>query len=98
MHGERLRYSSLRLFQDALSCLVSLFLCFPKFIKIAFYGSVLVYPSLQTKRIASSCTFDFDQDFSLKAYDVKGHPCEPHETSVNSVSIAPNCVSPSIPS
>ena len=107
MHGERLRYSSLHFFQDALSCLVSLFLSFPKFTKTAFYGSIhleqsyeyiLIYPSLRTKSIASSCTFYFDQYFSPKAHDVKGHPCEPHETSVNSVSIAPNLVSPSIPS
>ena len=107
MHSERLRYSSLSFFQDVLSCLVSLFLSFPKFIKTTFYGSIrseqryeyiLVYPSLRTKSIASSCTFYFDQDVSPEAHEVKGHPCEPHETSVNSVSIAPNLVSPSIPS
>ena len=107
MHGERLRYSSLRFFQDALSCLVSCFLSFPRFIKIAFYGSIRsehsyeyihVYPSLRTKSIASSCTFGFDPDFSLGACDIKGHPCEPHETSVNIVSIAPKPVSPSLPS
>ena len=33
MHGERVRYSIFCLFQDSLSCLVSLFLSFPKFIK-----------------------------------------------------------------
>ena len=107
IHGEKVRYSSFCFFQDAFSCLVILFLSFPKFIKTAFDGSfrleqsyeyIPVYPSLQTESIASSCTFDFDRDFSLEAHDVKGHPCEPHETSVNSVSTAPNLGSPSIPS
>ena len=107
MHGERLRCSSLCFCQEALSCLVSLFLSLPRFIKTTFYGSIhleqsyeyiLVYPSLRTESIASSCTFDFDRDFSPEAHDIKGHPCEPHETSINSVSIAPNLVSPSLPS
>ena len=107
MHGERLRYLSLHFSQDALSYLISLFLSFHKFIKTAFYGSIHseqsyeyihIYSSLRTKSIASSCTFDFDQDFSPESHDVKGHPYESHETSVNSVSIAPNLVSPSIPS
>ena len=40
MHGERLGYSSLHFFQDALSFLVSFFLSFPKFIKTSFYGSI----------------------------------------------------------
>ena len=107
MYGERLRCSSLCFFQEALSCLVSLFLSFPKFIKTTFYASIRskqsyeyipIYPSLRTEIIASSCTFDFDQDFSPEAHDIKGHPCEPHEISVNSVSIALNLVSPNIPS
>ena len=46
----------------------------------------------------SSCTFDFDQYFSPESHDIKGHPCEPHETSVRNISISPNMVSPSIPS
>ena len=107
MHGERLRYLSLHFFQDALSCLVSLFLSFPRFIKTAFYGSIHseqsyeyihVYLSLRTKSVASSCTFGFDPDFYPGDHEVKGHPCESHETSVNSVSIVPNLVSPSLPS
>ena len=107
MHAERIRYSSFYFFQDSLSCLVNLFLSFPKFIKTSFHGSfrskqsyeyIHVYPSLWTESIASSCTFDFDQDFSPKTHDIKGHPCETHETLVNNVSIAPNLVSPSIPS
>ena len=40
MHGQRLRYSILCFFQDALSCLVKLFLSFPKFVKTSFYGSI----------------------------------------------------------
>ena len=107
MHVEMLRNLSLRFFQDALSCLVSLFLSFPKFIKKSFYGSIRseqsfayipVYPSLWTKSLASSCTFDFDQDISPKSHDIKGHPCEPHETMVGNISISPNLVFPSIPS
>ena len=107
MHSERVRYSNLCCFQDALSCLVSLFLSFPKFIKTTFYGSIRlehsyeyipIYPSLRTKSIASSCTCDSDPYFSLETHDIEGHPFEPHETSINSVSVVPNLVSPSIPS
>ena len=107
MHGERLRCSSLRFFQEALFYLVSLFLSFPKFIRIVFYGSthfgqsyeyIPVYPSLQTESVASSCTSGFDLDFSPEAHDVKGHPCEIHETSDDSIAIAPNLVSPIYPS
>ena len=107
MHGERLRYSILHLFQEALSCLVSWFLSFPRLIKIAFYGSIRseqnykyipVYPSLRTESVASSCTSGYDLDFYLGAHDVKGHPCEIHETSDDSVAIVPNLVSPISPS
>ena len=107
MHGERLRYSSLHFFQDALSCLVSLFLSFPNFIKTAFYGSIHleqnyeyipIYPSLRTKSIASSCTCDSGPYFSPETHDIKVHPYEPHKSLVNSISITPNLVSPSIPS
>ena len=107
MHCERLRYSSLRFFQDALSCLVSFFLSFPRFIKTTFYGSIhseqryeyiLVYPSLRTKSIASSCTSDYGLDFYPGAHDVKGHPFEIHETSDDSLAIVPNLVSSISPS
>ena len=107
MHGERVRYSSFCFFQDALSFLVSLFLSFPKFIKTAFHGSfhskqsyecILVYPYLWTESIASSCKFDFDQYLSPETHDIKGHPYEPHETTVGNISISPNMVSPNIPS
>ena len=106
MHGERLRCSSLRFFQEALYYLVSLFLSFPRLIKIAFYGSIrseqsyeyiASYPYLRTISITSSCTFDFDQYFSPEAHDIEGHPCEPQETLVNSISNAPNLVFASIP-
>ena len=102
MHGERLRYLSLCFFQDALSCLISLFLSFPRFIKTTFYGSahseqsyeyIPVYPSLRTESVASSCTSGFDLDFSPEAHEIQGHPCEIHETSDDSLSIVPNLVS-----
>ena len=107
MHGERSRCSSLHFLQEDLSYLVSFFVSFPKFIRTVFYGSthseqsyeyILVYPYLQTESVASSSTSGFDPDFSPRAHDVKGHPCELHETSVDSVAIAPNLVSPSFPS
>ena len=107
MHGERLRHSSLRFFRDALSCLVSLFLSFPRFIKTTFYGLIHseqsyeyipIYPSLRTESVGSSCTSGFDLDFSLETQDVKDLPCEIHETSVDSVAITPNLVSPISPS
>ena len=45
-----------------------------------------------------SCTSGFDLEFSPEAHDVKGHPCEIHETSDNNVTIVPNLVSPISPS
>ena len=107
MHGERLRCLILLFFQEALSCLISLFLFFPRFIKTTFYGSINseesyeyipVYPSLRPESVASSCTSGFDLDFSLEAHDVKGHPCEIHETSDDSLAIVTNLVSPISPS
>ena len=62
------------------------------------YEYIPVYPSLGTKIIASSCTFDFVQYLSPEAHDIKGHTCEPYETTLGNISISPNLVSPSIPS
>ena len=45
-----------------------------------------------------SCTSGFDLDFSPEAHDVKDLPCEIHETSVDSIAITPNLVSPIFPS
>ena len=107
MHGGRSRYSSLRFFQDALSYIVSLFLYFPRLIKIYFYGSthseqsyeyMHVYPSLRTKSVASSCTSGHGLDFYPGAHNVKGHPCEIHETSDDTLAIVTNLVSPIYPS
>ena len=107
MHGERSTYSSLRFFLDALSYLVSLFLSFPRFIKTTLSGSthseqsyeyIPIYSSLQTESVASSYTSDFGLDFYLGAHDVKGHPCEIHETSDDSLAIVPNLVTPISPS
>ena len=90
-------------FQDSLSYLVSFLLYFLRFIKIAFYipthldqshEYVLVYPSLRTKSVASSCTSNFGLDIYPGALDVKGHPCEIHETPDDSLAIVPNLVSP----
>ena len=86
---------------------MSLFLSFPRFIKIAFYGStraeqsyeyIPIYPSLRTESVASPCTSGFDLDFSLDTHDIKGHPYEVHETSDDSVAIVPKLVSPISPS
>ena len=107
MHGERLICLILRFFQEALFCLVSLFLSFPRFIKTTFYGSthseqsyeyIHVYPSLRTESVTSSCTSGYGLDFYLGAHDVKGHPCEIHETSDDSLAIVPNLVSSISPS
>ena len=101
------RYSGLHFFQDVLSYLVSLLLSFPRFIKTAFYDLahseqsyeyITVYPSLRTESVALSCTFDYGLDFYPGAHDVKGHPCEIHETSDDSLAIVPNLVSPISPS
>ena len=107
MHDRRSRYLGLRFFQDALSYLVSLLLSFPKFIKIAIYGLahseqsyeyIPIYPSLRTESIAPSFTYDYGLDFYARAHDVKGYPCEIHETSDDSLAIVPNLFSPISPS
>ena len=107
MPDRRSRYSSLCFFQEALYYLVSLFVSFPKFIRTVFYGStrseqnyeyIPVYPSLRTKSVASSCTSDYGLDLYPRAHDVKGHPCEIHETSDDRLAIVPNLVSPISPS
>ena len=96
MHGERSKHSSPHFFQDALSYLVSLLLSFPRFIKIVFHGSahsersyeyIHVYPSLRTESVALSCTYDYGLDFYPGAHDVKGHPCEIHETLDDSLAM-----------
>ena len=46
----------------------------------------------------SSCTSDFGLDFHPGALDIRGHPCEIHETLGNSLAIIPNLVSPTSPS
>ena len=96
MHDEKIRYSSFIFLQDVLSFLVKFFLSFPKIVKTVFHCSfpsqqnhefTHVYPSLWTKSISSSCTFDFDQDPSFEPHDIKYHPCEPHETKVDNTSV-----------
>ena len=103
MHGGRSKHSSPCFFQDALSYLVILLLSFPRFIKTTFYGPAHseqsheytpVYPSLRTESVASPCTSDYGLEFYPGAPDVKGHPCEIHETSDDSLAIVPNLVSP----
>ena len=107
MHGGRSRYLGLSFFKDALSYLVIFLLSFPRFIKTTFYGSahseqsyeyILVYPSLWTKNVVSSCTSDYDLDFYPGAPNVKGNPCEIHEASDDSLAIMPNLISPISPS
>ena len=97
MHDENIRYPSFSFLQDVLSFLVKIFLSFPKLVKIVFHYSLHsklnheftpIYPSLRTKSISSSCTFDFDQDPSFEPHDIKDHPCEPDETTVDNISVA----------
>ena len=78
-------------------------LIFSQIYQTTFYGSahseqsyeyIPIYPSLQTKSIASSCTSYYGLYFYPGAHDVKGHPCEIHETSDDSLASVPNLVPP----
>ena len=92
---EKIRYSSFRFLLSS-----------PKLVKTVFHCSLHskqnhefthVYPSLWTESISSSCTFDFDQYPSFEPHDIKDHPCEPHETTVDNTSIPHSSVSSNIP-
>ena len=92
--------------QDVLSFLVKLLLSFPKLVKTTFHYALHskqhheftpIYPSLRTEIIPSPCMFDFDWDLSFKPHEIKGHPCEPHETSIDNTSIPHSSVSSNIP-
>ena len=94
-HGKQIRHSSLNLLQDILSFLVIFFLSFPNLVKEISHGLVHskqghglthVHPSLRTKDIPSSCTYDFYQDPSVKPHKNNDHPYKTHGATVDSAS------------
>ena len=96
-HGKKIRYSSLNLLQDILSFLVNFFLLFPKLVKEISHGLLHskqchgltpVHPFLRTKGISSSCTYDFDQDPSVKPHKNNDHPCKTHGATVDTTSFS----------
>ena len=106
MHDKRIRYSSFSFLLYALSFFVNILLSIPKLVKTVFHYALHskqnheftpVYPSLRTESIPSPCTFDFDQELSFEPHDIKGHPCEPHETMTDNTSIPHISVSSNIP-
>ena len=106
MHDKRIRYSSFSFIQDVLSFFETFLLSLPKLVKIVFHYALHskqnhefthVYPSLWTESIPPPCTFDFDRDISFETHDLKGNPCEPHETTTNNTSIPHSSVSSNIP-
>ena len=106
MNDKRIRYSSFNFLLDALSFFVNLLLSIPKLVKTVFHYALHsqqnhqftpVYPSLRTESFPSPCTFDFDRDLSFEPHDLKGHPCEPHETTANNTSISHSSISSDIP-
>ena len=96
-------------FQFSPICLilfVNILLYIPKFVRIVFEYALHskhnhefnpVYHSLQTEIFLSPCTFDFDWNISFKTHDLKGHPCEPHDTTMYSTSIQHSSVSYNTP-
>ena len=88
MEGQyrKTRYSSLSFLQGVIYYFINIFLCFLEYFKIIylylFYSnedlrSTLVYPSLKTVDIHSSCIIAIHQDPYSELYDVKGPFCEP---------------------
>jgi len=55
------------------------------------YESILVYPSLKTVDILSSCTTKVDHTLFPKSYDVHEHSCEKNEAKA---SIVPTVLNP----
>ena len=49
-------------------------------------GFTPVYPSLRTKSIPSSCTYDFDQDPLVEPHKNNDHPYKNHGATVDIVS------------
>ena len=106
MHDKRIRYSGFSFLQYVLSFFVNILLSIPKLVKTVFHYALHsqhnhefthVYPSLRTESFPSPCMFDFDRDISFKSHDLKGHPCEPHETTANNAFIPHGSVSSNIP-
>jgi hypothetical protein len=90
----KIRYSSLSLVQEVLSCFINIFLSFPKFFKRIFLHLLhsnesqrytLVYPSLQTIGIPPSCITNIHQAPSSESYDVHDNSCEINETKAEIV-------------
>ena len=52
---------------------------------------------MQTKSISSSCAYDFDLDLLSELHDIKEQLCEPHDTSVDTISSSHSPVSSKIP-
>ena len=91
-HYGKTKYLSLCFFQGIMYCFINIFLSFPKHFKRIFIylfhsnedlRSTLVYPSLQTVDIPSSCINYIHQDPSFELYNVKGQCYEPNETKTN---------------
>ena len=73
------------------------FLSFPKLVKGISHcllhskqghGFSHVYPSLRTKIIHSSCTYDFSQDPSVEPHKNNGDPCKTHGATVDIASFS----------
>ena len=76
-----------------LSC--KFFLSFPKLVKEISHGLLHskqghrptpIHPSLRTEGISSPCTYDFDQDPSVKPHMKNDHPCKNHGATVHTAS------------
>ena len=93
-HGEKIRYSTVNFLQVILSFLVNYLLSFPEHVKTIFHclfhskqdhGFTLIYRSLKTEIMSSSCTFNSDQDLSFESHDINDQPCEPYDTKVDTL-------------
>ena len=100
-----MRYSNANLIPDILSFLVNVFLSFPRPVNFFFHCLLhskqghrltLVYISLRTENISSSCTYDFGQDLSFEPHKSDDYPCKTHGTIVDNTSFSHSPVSSKI--
>ena len=100
-HYGKTSYSSLCFLQGIICCFINIFLSFPKYLKKIFLyllhsnedlRSTIVYPSLQTIDIPSSCINYIHQDPSSELYNAKGQSYELNETKTDLIPLEPNPV------
>ena len=87
----------MNLLRGILFFLVNVFLSFLEIFKTNFHGLLHskqeyrfthVYPSLRTKNIPSSCTYEFEKDPSFEPHKQVDHPYKKHDATTDTTSFS----------